>query len=166
MTALLDAAAPGRFNPVQFPLPFVGAPALADKSVLDHHAALIHVMVLTAAADADMTDAELRVIGDIVRMLPVFRDYDMDRLSRDASACADLLTEEDGIDDALASVADALPANLRETAYALACDVAAADGAVSQEESRLLEMIRHRLEVGRLPAAAIERGARARHTHL
>ena len=31
---------------------------------------------------------------------------------------------------------------------------------------RLLEIMRHRLAVGRLPAAAIERGARARHARL
>jgi hypothetical protein len=55
---------------------------------------------------------------------------------------------------------------LRETAYALACDVVAADGRATQEELRLLELLRHRLEVGRLPAAAIERGARARHRRI
>ena len=139
---------------------------MADVHVLDHHAALSHVMVLVAAADADLTDAELRAIGDIVRIVPVFSDYDMDKLSADANACADMLSEEEGLDTVLALVADALPEKLRETAYALACDVAAADGAVSQEESRLLELMRHRLSVGRLPAAAIERGARARHARL
>lgn len=139
---------------------------MADTPVLDHHAALVHVMVLTAAADADMTDSELRTIGEIVRLLPVFTDYDNDRLSSDASACADLLSDDEGLDTALSLVAAGLPEKLRETAYALACDVAAADGSVSQEESRLLEMMRHRLAIGRLPAAAIERGARARHATL
>ncbi|MGZ0187489.1 MAG: tellurite resistance TerB family protein [Alphaproteobacteria bacterium] len=123
-------------------------------------------MVLTAAADADLTDSEMRAIGEIVRLLPVFNDYDMARLSDDASACVAILEDEDGLDVALDRVADTLPMKLRETGYALACDVAAADGTVSQEESRLLEMMRHRLEVGRLPAAAIERGAKARHARL
>lgn len=139
---------------------------MADEPLIDHHAALVYVMVLTAAADADLTDAELKAVGEIVRLLPVFRDYDMDRLSRDASNCADLLSEEDGLEAALGLVFQALPQKLRETAYALACDIAAADGSVSQEETRLLEMIRYRLEVGRLPAAAIERGARARHAQI
>jgi len=139
---------------------------MAEKSSLDPHAALINVMVLTAAADADLTDAELRAIGDTVQLLPVFETYDVSRLSKDASACAELLNVEDGIDAVLGKVAEALPDRLNETAYALACDVAAADGSVGQEESRLLEMIRHKLAVGRLPAAAIERGARARHAKL
>jgi len=61
---------------------------------------------------------------------------------------------------------DVLPERLRATAYALACDVAASDGAAAIEELRLLEIMRHRLGVGRLTAAAIERGARARYTRL
>ena len=57
---------------------------------------------------------------------------------------------------------EALPERLRETAYALAVDVVAADGVASQEELRLLEIFRHTVKVGRLEAAAIERGAAAR----
>jgi len=47
-------------------------------------------------------------------------------------------------------------------AYAIACDLVASDGEASQEELRLIELIRHRLNLERLVAAAIERGARAR----
>ena len=68
-----------------------------------------------------------------------------------------------GMVDTLVGLAhDSLPPGLRETAYVLACDVAAADGKVSQEKIRLLEMLRHGLTGGRLPVAAIERAARAR----
>jgi hypothetical protein len=52
---------------------------------------------------------------------------------------------------------------LRETAYALACDVAAADGKPGETELQMLELIRHRLHIDRLVAAAIERAAQARH---
>ena len=79
---------------------------------------------------------------------------------------ADLFEEEDGLDALLGLVEHALPDHLRETAYALACDVAAADKRVSMYELRFLEMLRHDLRVGRLAAAAIERGARARHQLL
>ena len=36
----------------------------------------------------------------------------------------------------------------------------------TQEELRLLEMLRHRLQIDRLIAAGIERGSRARHATL
>lgn len=135
--------------------------------MIDHHAALIHTMVLVSAADTAMTDAELQIIGDIVNHLPVFAGYDRDkRLTRDLTECADLLGKEDGLDRALKGIKAALPPRLRETAYAVACDVAAADGEASQEELRLLELLRHRLNIDRLIAAGIERGARARFSRL
>ncbi len=133
---------------------------------IDPQSALVYVMVLVSAADDDMTDSELETMGEMVRYLPVFRDFDAQRLPSIADDCAKLLSDEEGLDKALDAVEAALPDRLRETAYAIACDVAAADGAVTQEEMRLLELIRYRLRVGRLPAAAIERAARARHQRL
>ncbi len=128
-----------------------------------HHDGLIYTMVLASAADRDMTDQELLTIGDIVRDLPVFRDYDETDLTGATEACAELLADEDGFDRAIDFIKGALPEKLRETAYALACDIVAADSEASQEELRLLEFLRHRLDIERLAAAAIERGARARH---
>ena len=131
-----------------------------------HHAALIYTMVLMAAADRDMTDAEMATIGDMVAHLPVFRDYDRSKIASTAAGCIDLLSAENGLDKLLQDIKKSLPEKLRETAYALACDVAAADGKVTQEEARLLELLRFALSIGRLPAAAIERAAKARHTTL
>src|SRR3546814_6343769 len=127
----------------------------------EHHTALVYTMVLVSASDSNMTDRERGTIGEIVSHLPVFADYERKRLTKDAQACAELLSEKNGLDNVLTQITAALPEKLKETAYALALDVAAADGAVSQEELRMLEMLRHRLAVGRLPAAAIERGARS-----
>ena len=133
---------------------------------IDPQTALIYLMVIASAADADMRDEELRTIGDTIRMLPVFHGFDHDRLTDVTDACTELLQDPDGLDRAFVEIRAALPVHLRETAYALACDVVVADGKTSQEELRLLEITRHRLDVDRLVAAAIERGARARHHPL
>jgi len=130
--------------------------------VIDTHAALIYIMVMISAADNNMDDAELAIIGDVVNHLPIFADYDPKRLTQDLKSCAQLLGRDAGLEEALKNVKAALPAKLRETAYALACDVAAATGEASQEALRLLELLRHRLGIERLVAAAIERGAKAR----
>lgn len=130
--------------------------------MLTHQAALIYTMVLVSAADRDMTDPELQMIGDIVRHLPAFSGFDSGDLPRTASLCVDLLSGENGLEQTLEVIAGALPEPLRETAYALACDITAADGEASQEELRILELLRHRLGLERLVAAAVERGARAR----
>src|SRR5689334_1200133 len=122
--------------------------------MIDHHAALIYTMVLVSAADQNMSDAELRIIGDIVRDLPVFADYDRERLTRTLDDCATLLGRDNGLEEALNLIKGALPNRLRETAYALACDVVAADGEASQEELRVLEMLRDHLHLDRLIAVA------------
>ena len=130
--------------------------------MLDPHGALICTMMMVSAADRDMAETELAIIGDIVGDLPVFRDFDHQRLPQVLEECSRLLGRENGLEQALSSIRKALPAKLRETAYAIACDVAAADGEASQEELRVLELIRHRLDIEHLIAAGIERGARAR----
>ena len=131
--------------------------------MIDHQTALIYTMVMVSAADRDMTDPELQTIGDIVKHLPVFADYDLSLITKTAQDCAQLLSDPDGLDKGLAMIGEALPEKLRETAYALACDVAAADGRVTQEELRLLEWLRHGLNIPRLDAAAIEYGAKVRY---
>jgi tellurite resistance protein len=130
--------------------------------MLDHHRALIYTMVIVSAADSELPDAELRIIGDIVRDLPVFRDFDQGELPRVLNDCTELMSRENGLEETLKAIKAALPAKLRETAYAIACDLVASDGEASQEELRIIELIRHRLSLERLVAAAIERGARAR----
>jgi tellurite resistance protein len=128
----------------------------------DHHRALIYTMVIVSAADSELPDAELQTISDIVGHLPVFRDFDRNGLPGLLNDCTELLNREDGLEATLQAIKEALPANLRETAYAIACDLVASDGEASQEELRILEMIRHRLSLDRLIAAGIERGSRAR----
>ena len=128
-----------------------------------HHDALIYTMVLASVADKDMNDLEVESLSEMVRFLPVFRDYDSNGIGKIAEACVSLMEDENGIDEAMDFVCYNLPERLRETAYAIACDTVAADGKARQEELRMLEIIRHRLDVDRLTAAAIERWARARH---
>lgn len=124
--------------------------------------ALIYVMVTMSAADRTMTDNELRRIGGIVQRLPAFADFDIDTLVKVAEDCGELLGGDDSLDSVLDLIAGSLPPKLYDTAYALAVDVAAADLDVSEEELRLLQIIRERLDLDPLVSAAIERGARAR----
>lgn len=130
------------------------------------HEALIFVMIMTSAADSNMTDAELTRIGSLVRTLPVFRDLDQDRFMEIVHECQELLQHDDGLDEMLETVRTALPEKAYDTAYALAVEVAAADLHVEQEELRILQLLRDRLDLDRLTAAAIERSARARYRKL
>ena len=124
---------------------------------------LVALMIAVSASDEDIRTAELIKIESAVNMLPVFANYDSDRLGIMSKTVFDLFEQEDGLDALFGLIREALPERLYETAYALACDVAAADGKIDEAELRILEEIRYELELDRLHAAAIERGARARH---
>ncbi|MGP6086914.1 tellurite resistance TerB family protein [Antarctobacter jejuensis] len=127
---------------------------------------LVALMIAVSASDENMRTAELIKIDSTVNHLPIFADYDSDRVRDMSRLVFDLFEQEDGLDALFGLIRDNLPERLHETAYALACDVAAADGKLYEAELRLLEEIRHELEIDRLHAAAIERGARARHLSL
>ncbi len=125
--------------------------------------ALIYMMVIVSASDNQMTDKELATIGDMIKMLPVFEDYDTNKIIPAAQRCGDILQEENGLFLVLELVGDVLPPKLYDTAYALAVEVAAADLHVEQEELRILQLLRDRFSLDKLTVAAIERAAIARY---
>lgn len=125
--------------------------------------ALVCAMVLMSVADGPMSDAELGMMSRMVQELPVFADFHSGEIETVTDAVAKLLARNDGLDEAMTLLRDALPMRLRETAYLLACEVCAADGEASQEELRFLQDLRIGLDIDRLIAGAIERAAKARY---
>ncbi|PWR17752.1 tellurite resistance TerB family protein [Zavarzinia compransoris] len=130
---------------------------------ISHHDALIWVMVCVAASDGDMTDGELHAIGEIVKTLPVFRGYDVNRLPDSARACGAMLHAPKGLEEVMRMIGLGLPAELHDTAYALACELAAVDSKLDLTEARLLQLVRAGLKVDRLTTVAIERAVQARY---
>ena len=127
---------------------------------------LVAIMIAEGLSDEKISGKEFLSITKIVDHLPIFQNYDQNRVQSVAQMVFDLFEEEDGLDALFGLVRDALPATLYETAYALACDVAAADGRLHEAELQMLKEIRYELNIDRLHAAAIERGARARHQKI
>jgi len=137
-----------------------------NSGSISPHSALIYLLVIIAAVDRELSDVELERMGSMARSLPVFEDYNLSHMPSAAQECATLLGEDEGLDTVLDLAYGALPHSILETAYALCCDMAVADGTLSQEELRVLEIIRHRFNIDRLIAAAIERGTAVRHRKI
>ncbi len=125
--------------------------------------ALVMVMLAVSASDSRISTPELVAIDALVNHLPVFGGYDADRIRRVSQTVFDLLEEEDGLDALFGLIREALPERLRETAYALACEVAAADSRLREMELAMLAETREQLGIDRLHAAAIEWGTRVRY---
>ena len=128
--------------------------------------ALVAVMVAVSASDENIRTSELVAIERMVNHMPIFATYDIDRIRPVAQTVYALFEEEEGLEALFGLVRAALPQKLYETAYALACDVAAADGVLHQPELRMLEEIRGEMAIDRLHAVAIEWGAKVRHVKL
>jgi len=113
-------------------------------SKLNHHEALVYVMVAMAAVDRTMTDAEFTRIGQMVSHLPIFTDFDIENLVETAKKCGEILSQSGGLDETLDAISDGIPDKLK------------------QEELRFLALLGEQMKLDKLTMAAIERGAKAR----
>jgi tellurite resistance protein len=124
--------------------------------------ALIYTMAVAAESDGEIVDAEIDIVGDVANHLPIFKGVDRKAIAAMAARCSEVLAQADGTDRVFALIREALSLPLRETAYALACDVIAVDRRLSRAEMRVLERIRAELEIEPIMARAIERVAQVR----
>ncbi len=124
--------------------------------------ALIYVMIMVSASDRAMNDEELARIGRLTRFLPVFDNFDDENLIEVSRDCTAIINGPEGLDILLEVIKDAVPERLYDTAYALGVEIAAADLVLKTEELRILQLLRDRLGIDKLTAAAIERSAVAR----
>ena len=141
-------------------------PAPDFRTSLTPEEALICTIVLVSAADGAITDREIGVMSGLVQTLPAFFEFSSEQLEAATEAAITLLGEDEGLSHAGQMIRDALEPRLRETAYALACDIVAADRRSSQPVLRMLELVVTELRLDPLVAAAIERAARARHQRI
>jgi tellurite resistance protein len=124
--------------------------------------ALIYTMVTMSGVEGKINAVELAEIRQLVQTLPVFEDFDEHRLLTVAQEAGEILQDTEGLKAILGLIREALAPKLRETAYALAVEVAASDLAVGKEELRFLAMLRDALGLDKLVTAALERSAIAR----
>ncbi len=136
------------------------------RDALNPAEALILTMVLVAAADGGITDREIGVMSGQVQTLPAFHDFTSGQLQEGTDAAVRLLNEDDGLQHAARLIRAALNPRLRETAYALACEVIAADQVAGQQTLQMLEFVETELHLDPLVAAAIQRGVRARYRRV
>jgi uncharacterized membrane protein YebE (DUF533 family) len=136
------------------------------KAALSPREALVYVMVTVAAADRTIGEIELTRMHSMVRELPAFHGLDEDWFGREALDCGKILAKPDGVTKVVRLIADALSGELRETAYALAAEVAVSDLAMKDDERQFLALLAERLQLDDLICAALQRCALVRHFRI
>ena len=128
--------------------------------------ALVLTMVLVSAADGGMTDREIGIMSGLVQTLPAFQAFTSGELADVTERAAGLLHEDDGLEHAGRLMRAALSSKLRETAYALGCEVVAGGDGARRQSLEMLDFVRGELGLDTLISAAIERGVRARYQRV
>lgn len=139
---------------------------MRNRDALNAPEALVLTMVLVSAADGGMTDREIGIMSGLVQTLPAFQDFTSDRLADVSDRAVRLLREDEGLAHAGRLIRSALTAKLRETAYALGCEVVAGGEGPRRQTFEMLEFVRGELGLDPLISAAIERGVRARYQRV
>jgi tellurite resistance protein len=139
---------------------------MRSKDTINAPEALVLTMVLVSAADGGITDREIGIMSGLVQTLPAFEDFTKDALADVTDRAADLLNDDDGLAHAARLMRAALKPKLRETAYALACEVVAGGEGARRQSLDMLEFVRGELGLDTLITAAIERGVRARYQRV
>jgi tellurite resistance protein len=139
---------------------------MRNRDALTPQEALVLTMVLVAAADGGMTDREIGIMAGLVQTLPAFQDFTSEGLADVTDRAVRLLLDDDGLAIAGQLIRSALTNKLKETAYALACEVVAGGRGVRRESLDMLEFVRGELGLDPLISAAIERGVRARYQRV
>ncbi len=74
------------------------------------------LMIAVSASDEDIRTAELVKIEAAVQLLPIFSEYDVDRIPTVSQVVFDLLEQEDGLDALFGLIREGL--NLFELVFA------------------------------------------------
>lgn len=104
------------------------------------------VLLGAIAADGDVAEEEIASLGAILTRMNLYKGWtsrDFDRTFRRVGV--DL--KKNGLDATVPKLADALPMELRESAFLNACDLVLADGVVRQEESRYVDQLQFHLGI-------------------
>lgn len=104
------------------------------------------IALIAVAADGYMSDAETQVISTTLSRMQLFRSYPGDVMRKMIDRLLSILQRE-GVDVLFYAAMNTLPDDLRETAFAVATDIALADGDVSDEEENLLNDLYHALDI-------------------
>ncbi|PSB15973.1 Tellurite resistance protein TerB [filamentous cyanobacterium CCP1] len=108
--------------------------------------AVAAITLVIVASDGHLSTEEVNSVWPILSRMQLFRSYSSDVVVRMFNKLAGILSRQ-GIDAMLQLAKASLPFELGPTVFAIAADLALADGTVTSEEEAVLERLYQILEV-------------------
>jgi tellurite resistance protein len=125
---------------------FSSTKAPTSSDTFNKQEAFLAVALATAAADGNIAEEEAKGIFAYLLQQRMFNGLTQKQLSEMFKKLAKIL-EQEGVGGLVSIAKSSLPAELRETAFACAVDIALADGVVEDSEKALLEELQQVLSV-------------------
>lgn len=104
------------------------------------------ILLAAAAADGHISEEEAQGLWTAIERMKLFSNFTPDKFNKMMDTLLKIL-KKGGPDMLVDKCAPALPDELRETAFANACDIVLADGVVEDDEKEMMERLQHKLEI-------------------
>ncbi|HEY1170284.1 MAG TPA: tellurite resistance TerB family protein [Verrucomicrobiae bacterium] len=118
----------------------------AQNSGLSKQEAFLAVMLIAIAADGSISEEEIGEIGVRSKRMQSLKQMSNEQLGSTVRKLVNL-AKTNGAPKLLTQAAEALPAELRPTAFAVAADLMLGDGGVQGNEMKALEAMQQTLQV-------------------
>lgn len=119
---------------------------LQQNVVLSPSEGFAGVLLGAIACDGHIADEEVSGLWTILPRMKLFQGWGGPQFNAMADKLIGILKRE-GLDSLLAKSTGVVPPELRETAFANACDLVLSDGVVDQSEKEFLNSLCQRLQV-------------------
>jgi tellurite resistance protein len=104
------------------------------------------IALLAVASDGYPSEEESKEVMVVLSRMKLFRDYSNEVMNEMFDKLLKMLYAS-GFNTVFESAKESLPFDLRESAFAVASDIALVDGVITQEEQEFLHDLRHYLGV-------------------
>jgi tellurite resistance protein len=104
------------------------------------------ITLLAIASDGYLANEELDAITSHLSRMHLFHHFRPETMQRMYAKLFDIM-RKDGADVLLESAKETLPIELRESAFAMCCDLTLADGMMSKDEQTFLKQLHQVLDI-------------------
>jgi tellurite resistance protein TerB len=120
------------------------------------HEGFAGILLGASACDGHIADEEVQSLFTMLGRMKMYQRYTEKNWSTLVNRLLGLLKRK-GVDELIEKSIEALPPELRATAFANACDIVLADGVVEDDEKEFLDKLQDRLELADEEAVNIVR---------
>ncbi len=119
---------------------------LSPNKNLSKNEAFAGILLGAVASDGHISDEEAQGLWTIIGRMKLYENWTGDKFNQMMNRLVGMLKRE-GVDPLINRASEALPVELRETAFAAACDLVLADGVVEDAEKEFLDKLQKTLDI-------------------